>query len=105
MNHRRLWLAVALVLAVCSLPAVAETPAPADLAGLEALLAPALACPAATAPADALAAGDQALPLGAPQPEGGCNTFCCTSNLQCRNACGDAAACVGSAGCKRCILL
>lgn len=34
-----------------------------------------------------------------------CNNFCCTSNAQCRTACGDAAACVGSPICKRCILL
>lgn len=35
-----------------------------------------------------------------------CNNFCCTSNTQCRTACGDAAACVTSSpGCKRCILL
>ncbi len=100
-------LACVFVLAVCALPACAsENPLPAFLTD-----AATVAATPSCSDGDSNELLDDLLlrgPVGsrrAPSPDLACNNFCCTSNTQCTIRCGDAAACVGTGSCKRCIFL
>jgi hypothetical protein len=102
--RNRLIVAMLTLFATLSLSAAAEAPTPLALPALDALLPAGEQCQLGTL--------DGALPgltlpsaAAAPGPEASCSNFCCTSNIQCTQRCLDAAACVGSGSCKRCIYL
>ncbi len=99
-------LACVFVLAVCALPALAaEAPLPAFLDEAPAVVAPVCGGDAGVGPADILDGLMLRGERGGTPELGGCSNFCCTSNTQCTLRCGDAAACVGTGSCKRCIFL